>query len=272
MTYEIDNKYNTSVLVKDRDIDAYIDSDDEIPREIIQAMGKTCRENYLQYLYPVLYHKEFYMRSDAAQSIFNINGSMGLQELKKREAMLDEADLKREPSEKAMLKAMIFRIEKGPEEVKRFFLSDDGYEIVKFDTPFCYRSGYRFQEEDIDILCFVLEQSQRKTTKWLRGLSKSDYDELIYFTLDSICIAGEETDIFKKIDSLLSERIYAAVRLLLEQRINNDCKELIAELPRYMEWEQAKGILRLLRNNVKGYARGVYKKTLKLMKIEESEL
>ena len=74
------------------------------------------------------------------------------------------------------LKAMILRIEGRTEAVKKYFLSDERYEIVKYDTPFCYRSGYGFKE-DIDLLCFVLEECQRKTPRWLRKLSKTDYND-----------------------------------------------------------------------------------------------
>ncbi len=270
--YKVLDKYNTVVRVEDSDIDAYIASGAEIKREIVQAMGKTHKEEYLQYLYPVLNHSQFVMRSDAAQSIFNINGEIGLQELKRREELMDESELEHEPSEKAMLKAMILRIEGGAEAVKKYFLSDEGYEIVKYDTPFCYRSGYNFTETDIEILCFVLEECQKKTTQWLRKLSKNDYNDMIYFTLESICLAGRETDTLKKINNLLEKRIFAILQVLLEQKMSNDSKEIIAEITRYMNKEYAKKILSLLKNNVKGEAKKVYIQSLKIWEINEEEL
>lgn len=270
--YRVFNKYNALVRIEDSDIDAYIASGDEIEREIVQAMGKTHKEEYLQYLYPVLKHSQFYMRSDAAQSIFNINGEMGLQELKRREEAIDESELEHEPSEKAMLKAMIFRIEGGPEAVKEYFLSDEGYEIVKYDTPFCYRSGYGFKEADIDLLCFVLEECQRKTPRWLRKLSKTDYNEMIYFTLESIWFAGRETDTLRNISDILEKRICDILQALLEQRISNNNKEVIAETTKYMRKECAIKILSLLKDNVKGDAKRAYKQSLKLWEIEEDDL
>lgn len=270
--YEVLNKNNAAVWIEDKDIDAYIFSGEKIRREIVQAMGKTHREEYLQYLYPALYHEQFEIRSDAAQSIFNINGNMGLMELKKREEMLDESELECEPSEKAMLQAMILRVEGGPEAVEKYFLSDDGYEIVKYDTPFCYRSGYGFKEADIEILCFVLEQCQRKSAKWLKELSKTDYNEMIYFTLESIWLAGKEMNILKEINSGLSERIYIVSKALLEQGISADCKELIARISLYIDRVHALKILLLLKGNVKGSARRIYKKSLVFWDVEEDEL
>lgn len=270
--YKVLDQYNTVVRVEDGDIDAYIASGSEIKREIVQAMGKTHKVEYLQYLYPVLNHSKFVMRSDAAQSIFNINGKMGLNELKKREEAIDEEELMHEPSEKAMLRAMILRIEGGREAVKDYFLSDEGYEIVKYDTPFCYRSGYGFQEADIDILCFVLEECQIKATKWLRKLTKTDYNEMIFFTLESICLAGKETDVLKGLNKILQNRIYSVLQTILEQKTSNDNKEIIAEITKYMEKESAKKMLSLLKNNVKGNAKRVYKQSLKLWEIAEEEL
>lgn len=270
--YKVFDKYNTVVRVEDSDIDAFIASDTEIKREIVQAMGETHKEEYLQYLYPVLSHCQYFMRLDAAHSIFNINGEMGLQELKRREEAIDESELEHEPSEKAMLKAMILRIEGGTESVKKYFLSDEGYEIVKYDTPFCYRSGYGFKEADIDLLCFVLEECQRKTPRWLRKLSKTDYNEMIYFTLESIWSAGEETDLLKNSNSILEKRICDILQALLEQRISNNSKEVIAEITKYMRKESAKKILFLLKDNVKGDAKRAYKQSLKLWGIEEDEL
>lgn len=270
--YEVFNKYNALVTVEDNDIDACIASGDEIKIEIVRAMGKTHKEEYLPYLFPVLNHSQFDMRSEAAQSIFNINGEMGLQELKRREEAIDESNLEREPSEKAMLKAMILRIEGGPETVKEYFLSDEGYEIVKYDTPFCYRSGYCFKEADIDLICFVLEHCQRKTTQWLRKLSKTDYNEMIYFTLESIWLAGKETDTLRNMSGILEKRICDILQALLEQKISNDSKEVIAEATKYMKKECAEKILSLLKNNVKGDAKRAYKQSLKLWGIEEDDL
>lgn len=270
--YKVLDKYNTVVRLDDSDIDAYIASRTEIKREIVQAMGKTHKEEYLQYLYPVLNHSQFVMRSDAAQSIFNINGKLGLNELKKREEAIDESELKHEPSEKAMLKAMILRIEGGTEAVKNYFLSDTGYEIVKYDTPFCYRSGYGFKEADIDVLCFVLEECQIKATKWLRKLSKTDFSEMIFFTLESICLAGKETDVLIGLNKTLHNRINSILQLILEQKASNGNKEIIAEITKYMDKESAKKILSLLKNNVRGDAKRVYKQSLKFWGIEEEEL
>lgn len=269
--YRVTDKYNALVIVEDSDIEDYINSGEEIRCEIVQAMGKTYREEYLKYLYPVLYHEMDYMRRDAAWAIFNLNGKKSLPELKKKEAMIEEEDLEREPSEKGMLRAMILRLEEGIEGTKAYFLSE-GYSIIKYDIHACYGSGYPYQEEDIELLCFLLEHTINKSADWIRKLPRTDYNDMIYFTLESISYAGAELDLLNKINDSLSERIFSVCESLVERRISSDSKELIAEISKNMREDYAKRLLRLLKDNVKGDARRTYKQSLKKWQIDEEEL
>lgn len=270
--YRIYTKRHGFVTVEDSDIEDYINSGEEIRQEIVQAMGKSHREEYLKYLYPVLYHEEDYMRRDAAVAIFNINGQKGLPELKKREAMIEEEELAHEPSEKGLLKAKILLLEEGIEGTKAYFLSEEGYEIVKYDIHACYNTGYPYREEDVELLCFLLEHTVNKSAEWIRKLPRTDYNELIYFTLQDIYYVGTDVDLLCKLNDDLSERICALCESLMVQRISNDTKELIAQISQYMKEEYAKRILRLLKDHVKGDAKRAYKKALKKWQIEEEEL
>lgn len=272
MIYRVLDENNACKKIDDSDIIAYVDTGGEIKREIVQAMGKSHREEYLKYLYPVLNHSQYYMRLDAAQGIFNLNGKKGLQKLIERENLLDESEFMDIPSEKGVLRAMILRIEEGIDGVKNYFLSDEGYEIVKYDTPFSYRSGYNFKEDDVELLCFVLENSINKSISWIKKLNKIDYNELIYFTLESIMLAGRETNVLKELNNDLSDRIFEIFRMLIDKKTNNDNKELIAETSKYMKKEYAIRILQLLKNKVSGDAKREYKKALKYWEMEEEEL
>lgn len=270
--YKVLDKYNTYVTVEDSDIEDYINSGKEIRREIVQAMGRSHKEEYLQYLYPVLYHAIAYMRRDAAKAIFNLNGKKGLVELKKREAMIDDDELEYEPSEKALLRARILRLEGGIEGTKAYFLSEEGYEIVKYDIHACYDIGYPFQQEDIELLCFLLEHSINKSTSWLRKLSRTDYVLMIDCILQSISYAGVDVDLLNKLDNSLSERICNLCENLLETGMSGDSKKSAIEISKYMKEDYAKRLLRLLKDNVKGDAKRAYKKALKKWQIDEEEL
>lgn len=272
MIYKVLNDNNVVVNVNDNDIEMGIKNGLPLKREIVQAMGKSHNEKYLQNLYPVLNHEQFYMRVDAAQSIFNLSGSIGLEALKKRESELEIADLECEPSEKAILTAMIVRIEKGIDGVKKIFLSEDGSDAVKYDSLYYYHSGYNFKEEDIELIYFILKNFIDKKMNWIKKLQKAEYNDFIYFALESIWVAGEETDILKIIDDELSQNICELLYELIKQKVNNDTKEIIAEISKYVKKNYAKEILRMLKNNVKGDAKKVYKNSLKQWEIAEEDL
>ncbi len=69
MEYKVLNHNNVACTVTDADIEEAVASGGPLPRAIVQAMGKTHEEKYLEYLYPILYHEVNYMRFDAAQGI-----------------------------------------------------------------------------------------------------------------------------------------------------------------------------------------------------------
>lgn len=272
MVYEVLDCYNTVVEVKDQDIKEWICSEMPIRREIVMAMGRSHNEEYLPYLYPALYHEDFNMRREAAQGILNLNGDKGLKELKQKNAVLDMSDLEKVPSEKGILMAMILRIEKGAKGVKEYFLTDEGYEIVKYDSIFCYRSGFPFVEEDVEFLCIALEAFLEYKYSWIKRLSKTDYSSFLYFALEGIWIAGKSANILVNINSKLQDDIYRIIERLMAGKLNSDSKLMIANISMYMDKEHAKGILKLLKYNVKGDAKKKFKKSLKHWEIKEEEL
>ena len=132
--------------------------------------------------------------------------------------------------------------------------------------------GYNYKEDDVELLCFVLENSINKSTNWIKKLDRSDYNELIYFALESIMLAGEEMNVLKELNNDLSDRIFEIFRMLIDKKTNNDNKELIAETTKYMKKDDAIRILQLLKNKVSGDAKREYKKALKYWEMGEEEL
>ena len=55
-----------------------------------------------------------------------------------------------------MLIAMIIRIEAGTSGVMRYFMSEEGSDIVKYCLLTFYSSGYSFKEEDIRLISVIL--------------------------------------------------------------------------------------------------------------------
>ena len=91
MEYEVLNHNNAFCTVTDADIEEAVKSGEPLPRAIIQAMGRSHDDKYLEYMYPILYHEVNFMRMDAAQSIINLNGRKGLDALKEKERSIDSS-------------------------------------------------------------------------------------------------------------------------------------------------------------------------------------
>lgn len=268
MIYYVYNDNNVEMKITDEDIKTAIDEKKGLKREIIQAMGKTKDNKYLKYLYPFLEHDFLYIRLDAAHSIFNLDGKAGLSELKKRADKIDISDFEREPSEKAILSAMIIKIQKGVEGIKEYFLSEDGYLSIKYCLLDFYQSGYDFSEEDIKLICFVLDKFIEKKCKWINKFSKGEYNDFIYFALESIWIAGMEKDMLRNMGDDSKKELLGLICKLLGKKVNMEVKEIVAEITKFIDKKYAEQILGLLKNNVKGDAEKVYLEAIKQWEIQ----
>ena len=273
MEYEVLNHNNAVCTVTDVDIDEAVKSDEPLPRAVVQAMGKTHDDKYLEYMYPILYHDVNYMRMDAAQSIFNLNGHRGLDALKEKERSLDSSTFDKLPCEKAVLVAMIIRIEDGTEGILRYFRSEDGLDIVKYCLLSYYSSGYDYKEEDIRLISIVLKEFIDKKLKRVKKVSREDWIEFVYFALDSLLIAALETDILMRISDETSEELVNVFQQVLDCKATNDMKELMSDISKSMKHDYALDILRSLKGKTGGGdARRAYKKALKHFNITEEEV
>lgn len=273
MKYKVLNDNNAATIVDDTDIEESIKSGQTLPRKIVQAMGRTHDEKYLEYLYPVLYHEVNYMRLDAAQSIINLNGRKGLEALKEKERSIAPSDFEHEPCQKAVFLAMIIRIEEGTEGILRYFRSEEGLDIVKYCLLSYYSSGYDFKEEDIRLISTILKEFLDKKLKRIKKVSREDWSEFVYFALDSLLIATLETDILMQMSDETSKKLVEILQNILTFRVSNDTKEYIADITKGLKQEYALEVLRSLKGKTGGGdARRAYKKALKFWNITEEEL
>lgn len=273
MVYEVLNHNNAACTVTDVDIEEAVKSGETLPRAIVQAMGKTHDDKYLEYMYPLLYHEVNYMRMDAAQSIINLNGRKGLDTLKEKERSLDSSAFDNLPCEKAVLMAMIIRIEEGTEGVLRYFRSEDGLDIVKYCLLSYYSSGYDYKEEDIRLISVVLREFIDKKLKRVKKVPREDWIEFVYFALDSLWIAALETEILTQMSDEASRELVDVFQQILFSKATNDIKELMSDISIGMKRDYALEILRNLKGKTGGGdARRAYKKALKHFNITEEEL
>lgn len=273
MEYKVLNHNNAACVVTDADIEEAINSGGALPRAIVQGMGKTHDEKYLEYLYPILYHEVNYMRFDAAQAIFNLNGLKGLEALKVRHDSIDPSDFERLPSEKAVLLAMIIRIEDGPEGVLRYFRSDDGLDIVKYSLLTYYSEGYAFREEDVRLIIDVLREFIDAKLRRIRKVAREDWIEFVYFALESLWIAARDTDVIAQMDDEVNGELVGLLKKVLDCKVTNDIKELMSDISLGMKRVYALELLGALKGKTGGgSARRAYKKALKHFDLTEEEL
>lgn len=273
MKYEVLNHNNAFCTVTDADIDEAVKSGDPLPRAIVQAMGKTHDDKYLEYMYPVLYHEVNYMRLDAAQGIINLNGRKGLNALKEKERSIDASVSEEFPSEKAVLMSMIIRIEEGTEGILRYFRSEDGLDIVKYCLLSYYSSGYDYKEEDVRLISVMLSEFVDKKLRRVKKVSREEWVEFVYFALDSLLVSAIETDVLAQMSDEASGELVDTFRQILAGKATNDMKELMADISQGMKRDYALEVLRSLKGKVGGgNARRAYRKSLKHFNITEEEL
>jgi hypothetical protein len=273
MEYEVLNHNNAFCTVTDADIEEAVKSGEPLPRAIVQAMGKTHDDKYLEYMYPILYHEVNYMRLDAAQGIINLNGRKGLNVLKEKERSIDSSTFDEFPSEKAVLMAMIIRIEEGPEGILRYFRSEDGVDLVKYCLLCYYSSGYDYKEEDIRLISVMLREFIDKKLKRVKKVHREYWIEFIYCALDSLWVAVQETDILTRMSDEASRELVDVFQQILISKATNDMKELMSDISKGMKRDYAIEVLRSLKGKTGGgNARRAYKKALKHFNITEEEL
>lgn len=273
MTYEVYNDQDRQVTISDTDIENAIMSDQKLGIDIVQAMGKSHNRKYLPYIYPYLYSDDYDMRTSSAKAIMNIDGKAGLCELKKRECLMECSETDDSTDEKAILLAMIIRLERGISGVKDFLLNDGEDENVKYEVLYYFESGYLFKEEDVELICFAMDAFVDKDMDWIRQLSYINYSNFLYFAFESLWIAGMECDVLQGISDELSDNICVVIQKLMDRsRLNNDTKEIVAEISKYMRKEYALRLLKLLMGHVKGVARRAYKQSLKQWQMNEEDL
>jgi len=193
--------------------------------------------------------------------------------LKEKERSIDSSTFDEFSSEKAVLMAMIIRIEEGPEGILRYFRSEDGLDIVKYCLLCYYSSGYDYKEEDIRLISVMLGEFIDKKLNRFKKVSRENWVEFVYFALDSLCIAAMETDVLTQMSDEASKELVDVFRQILIGRATNDMKELMSDISKGMKRDYALDILRSLKGKTGGgNARRAYKKALKYFNIMEEEL
>lgn len=267
--YSVYNESYVRVNVSDEDIENSIKENSPLKLEIINAMGRSHKREYLEYLYPYLDDEVLYRRTATIQSIINIDGKVGLDKLKEREAKLDQSDYDTLPSEKALLNAAIIYFEKGISRAEDYFFSEDGINIIKEYQLEIYGAGFQYTEADIAFMLRLINSFVDKEFDWMKDMSKTDYMETLCFYIEYLWIAYRDTNVFSCIDDSVNEIFCVLVEKISDMSKNSNLLEYIAEITKGMKEEYAIRVLATIKDKVRGDAKKEYKKAIKHWGIEE---
>lgn len=270
--YKVLNGNHVYVKVSDADIENYVVTNLPLEREIITAMGMTHKKEYLELLYPYLHHENYFIRRSASQSIFLIDGSLGLDELMERENIIPDEDFMKKPSEKACLQAMIIYIKFGVEGAREYFFSEEGSKEVKYSQLMFYSSGYQFKEEDIKYNVILLNSFAEKRESWIIKLSRGEYLDFIFTGIQNIYIASVETEVLQNISSSTSNQICELFDKLCEVKVDTDTMEMMVDISRGLQREYGLKVLSFFKGRTRGDAKKAYKKALKFWGVLEDAL
>lgn len=98
-------------------------------------------------------------------------------------------------------------------------------DIVKYSLLWYYSSGYGFKEEDVRLICAVLREFIDKSLKRIKKVTREDWNEFIYFALDSLWAAALETDVMTHMSVKANEELVEVFRNILTYRVSNSIKE-----------------------------------------------
>lgn len=123
------------------------------------------------------------------------------------------------------------------------------------------------------LICAVLREFIEKSLKRIKKVTREDWNEFIYFALDSLWAAALETDVMTHMSVKANEELVEVFRNILTYRVSNSIKEYMADIAGKMEREYALKVLGSLKGRTGGgNARRAYNKSLKYWNITEEEL
>ena len=261
--YEVLNDNNVFKQISDEDIEIAV-KENNVTYMVMQAMGQSHREEYMQYVLPFL-DGYFYERRAAIQSILNINGKLGLEAMKKKSEQYSLED--EDPWNKILLMVAIISAEEGAEGLKKYFLSEEGDFRVKDTILTFYDRGYQYKQSDIELVCFYIRAYINQSFGWIKKMKKSDWNDSITAAFGSILYAGADTNTLSELSDELSDEICDLCETAIEKRLG-DSIYCIAIVSQHMRREYAVRILKALKDNVRGNAKKEFKKSLKKWNID----
>ncbi len=274
MQYKVYNERNIQVIVTQEQLEeAQEQNGKNLSVEILAAMSQSLNPCFASRFCEALYHEKQRARIVAIYALLSLLNRNNLFELRKKEQSIPDQEMKVQINEKAIIQAVLLRLEGGAEGVRSAFFGSDINPLVKTLLLSNYScSNMPITKQDAEFLISALEAYVNKSELWLQKIKNDEYQNDIITCLEGLMRASEAGSLFKEIDAEYIEKLKQASFQILKMRIDSYAKEIIAtyakELPPKIAYKMLEPILG---GSAKGDVRKELERTLKVLRQEEEK-
>lgn len=273
--YNVYNDNNVLVTVTAEQVEKFLGHrGTELPLEIIGAMNESLDPRFAPRLQEALYHEMQRVRITAIYGLLSLLDKTYLGVLREKEQSIPEEDLNQQISEKAILQAVILRLENGAEGTKSLFFKGDIKPQVKSLLLYnCSSSNMPLTKEEIEFLILALEAYINKSEPWIKKIKKAEFEEDVIACLEAFLKVSETCNLLSELDDTLYEKLSGVCSELLKMKIDAYAKEVIVTFARALPPKIAYTMLEPIMN---GRARGDIRKelecSLEMLRQKEKEM
>ncbi|OAB38858.1 hypothetical protein [Paenibacillus glacialis] len=273
MMYKAYNENNVRVTVSDEQLnEAFRQHGEELPIEIVIAMGASHNKMFVPRLHEALFHRTQRIRIKAMQSLLSLNNIESVSILREKEKGFSEEDFNASISEKAILQSVIIRLEHGPSGAEEAFFKGEIHPIVKTNLLYNYSSHMVFTSEDVQFIINALEAYVHKSEAWMQKMKKDDYEDVIIKGLEALWSASEESNFFSMLNKKFYEKLVELGSQILKMKIDSYAKEVISIFAKALSPQYAYAMLEPIMNGrAKGDVRKELEKSLLILQEKEQE-
>lgn len=243
--YRVYNENNVKVNVTEKQLEGFLKEDGmQLPLEIIGAMSKSLNPKYASRLKEALYHEKQRNRITAIFGLLSLLNHDYIEILREKERSIPVEDLNRKISEKAILQAVLIRLEDGEEGAMDAFLNEKISPQIKSLLIYNYSSSNMpLSKKDIEFLLVALEAYIYKKESWIQSMKKNDYEEDVIACLEALLRGSETSDCLSQLDNDLYSKLISSCEKILKMKIDSYAKELIVTFARFLPPKLAYSIL-----------------------------
>lgn len=270
--YLVYDKNNMQVTITDEQLlEAYKQKGEELPIELIIAMGASHNKMYVPRLQEALYHQTMRVRIKSMHSLLSIGDTDSLDALRKKEQSIPEEDFLSSISEKAILQSIIIRLENGPEGAEKAFFNEGVHPAVKNKLLYNYSSTMILTLEDVQFVIKALEAYVNKSESWMLKLKKTSYEDAIIKGLESLWRASEQKKpLMDYVSSVFIEKLVEIGSQILKMKIDSYTKEVIVIFAKYLKPQYAYSMLEpIVNSSIRGDIKRELEKTLQILQMDK---